>query len=887
MANITWDGNSFYIDGGKFWIVSGAVHYFRVPASAWTDVLEKTLQAGLNTVETYVAWNFHESEPGVFDWTGDRDLGRFIDVAGAIGLKVIVRPGPYICSEWDFGGLPPYLLQTPGITTRDMHPAYIQAAERYLDQVLAVIAPRQCTRGGPVIMVQDENEYFFSGRPGGRRHLEWIRDRMRSAGIDVPINCCNHFSEPIDDTIETMNGFSNACELVETLHEKQPAAPALITEFWPGWFTKWGSLLPDWKTAREVHSLAMGMLARRGMYNYYMFFGGTDFGLYQGPFDSTSYDYDSPLTETRLPNDKYYLTRLANLCARNLGPLVAGMKRVDSPPVEGSAETISLSGECGTLHFLRLTYGDTRLPHRSAKIPLGGVSLPLRPTFRDADAVIMPETLALADGVVLDYADLTPLGVLAGVTVLVGDAGAPFRCSVNGRAAEGFVPAEGVLSPLALRLKKADVWIMNHAGASRLFETSSGELVAGYDYVSPSGTGFLFAGPRGTQGAARAVVRRSSAGKTTRRKAAALRTGLKPATPGDWSHSSAVPADGDWRPLKADGELAREGVFQGYGWYRTADAVDPGAYNVFFPSAADRVTVFADGRCSGTWGRGDGDTFAPLPVTAAEAQPLIFLADSLGRENFGYPLEECKGVYGPVSLDARVQVFTPSASVLQQVPAEILGDWRTRTARVSADTPAAQVSVEVPLCTGPVSLLAVAQGLNFIAYLDDALMTWNFRQGHRRHLAFDLGNASGRKLRLVFPGTADPDKAAEKTRNSFLLVERTREIPSSGLLFAPMPSIVEWLPGAPATGFPAFYRGSFAWTEGREAVFRPGRFGKGHVVVNGFNIGRYWEVGPYPVYYVPGSILRSDNEIIVLDEMGRGADRTAAVEPLDPVLTEA
>jgi hypothetical protein len=883
------DKTSFFLDDKRFWLVSGAIHFFRVPAAYWQDILEKAVQAGLNTVETYVAWNFHEPVQGKFDWSGDKDLGRFIDVAGSLGLKVIVRPGPYICSEWDFGGLPSWLVQTRDITTRDMHPVYLQAVERYLNQVLPIIASRQYTRGGPVIMVQNENEYFFTGRPGGKEHLEWIRDKMLAAGIDVPINSCNHFNEPISGTLETMNGFSNACELVDTLHEKQPDKPAVITEFWPGWFSKWGGPFPDWKTPREVQSLAMGMLARQGMYSYYMFFGGTDFGFFQGPFDTTSYDYGAPVTETRQPGEQYYLTRLANYCSKNLGPIVADMSKIASPKIEGPFEIKSLSSPAGTLHFLRILYKDTRLPVRNAKVFLKNPALPLRLSFHSTDAVIIPENFKLSDHVTIDYADLTPLGLMQNVLVFVGDNSSPFTISINGEIKTGFVPADEILSPLILKFGGKEVWVLNYQGAGRLFETSSGELVCGYDYVSPSGAGFLFAGAPNLSCAARLIVRRTTDGSLKKSRSGPAVRRIKPAKTTGWEHASAFPKDSAWRALKSGGELAGEDILFGYGWYRTRRPVEPGKLNVFFPLASDRVTIYSDGKAAGTWGRADDDTFLPLPVTVTKPGQLLFLADNLGRENFGSPLEESKGIYGPVALDAhKLATKLVSVQVIDKVSDELLNDYRWKSGWHGAAVNALEVVVQIPDEKAPISLIAARPGKAFIVYLHGKIVTWNFRHGHRRHLAFNLGPAGGHSLRFLFPAVTETEKALGNRPfdDAFMLFARTKEIASSDLEIANLAEPSEWSPGGRKTGLPTFYRGRFQWTEGMDAVIRTGRLGKGYIVINGFCIGRYWEIGPYPVYYIPGNILHETNEILVFDEAGRGPDRTTVIEPVEPSLME-
>lgn len=165
-------------------------------------------------------------------------------------------------------------------------------------------------------------------------------------------------------------------------------------------------------------------------------------------------------------------------------------------------------------------------------------------------------------------------------------------------------------------------------------------------------------------------------------------------------------------------------------------------------------------------------------------------------------------------------------------------------------------------------------------------MSWQFRFGHRRHLAFDLG--SERQIRLLIPDVSDVDKAmgGRPFNDAFMFVEQGRMLPPSELQIAPIQTPSTWKPGAPATSAPAFYRGVFKWTEGLEAAFRPGSFGKGFVEINGFNIGRYWEIGPYPTYYIPGDVLKARNTLLVFDETGVGPDRMTAIEPVLPLLAE-
>ncbi|MHC4712212.1 MAG: beta-galactosidase, partial [Planctomycetota bacterium] len=314
MPEISCDGKSFLVGNRRIWIVSGAIHYFRVPRGLWRDRLLKLKRAGCNTVETYVAWNFHEKEEGRFDFSGDADLDAFLSVAEELGLWVIARPGPYICAEWDNGGLPAWLNAKAGIRLRVANSVYNRYVRRWFEQVIPIIARHQVTRGGRTILVQIENEYCFRNRPGGREHLEFLRDFTRELGIDVPLVVCNMLYQRTSGTIECWNCWEGADKGLEMLRKVQPHAPNLITEFWDGWYDVWGRTeVRPRKSAREVHFNSLLALAHGGMYSYYMFHGGTNFAHFTGRschgpdgWITSSYDYDAPLSETGGLTEKYY-----------------------------------------------------------------------------------------------------------------------------------------------------------------------------------------------------------------------------------------------------------------------------------------------------------------------------------------------------------------------------------------------------------------------------------------------------------------------------------------------------------------------------------------------------------------------------------------------------
>lgn len=319
MATFAIGDRDFLLEGAPFQIIAGAIHYFRVHPDQWTDRIHKAKLMGLNTIETYVAWNAHEPRRGEWDATGANDLGRFLDLVAAEGLHAIVRPGPYICAEWHNGGLPVWLTGTPGIGLRRSEPQYIAEVTRFLQNVYDIVVPRQIDRGGNVILVQIENEYGAYGND--RAYLETLVEVTRDAGITVPLTTVD---QPMPQMLRdgslpgvhlTGSFGSRATERLATLREHQSTGPLMCSEFWDGWFDWWGGVHHTTSAADAAAELDT-LLAAGASVNIYMFHGGTNFGLTNGANDKgrylpliTSYDYDAPLNEAGDPTDKYHAFR--------------------------------------------------------------------------------------------------------------------------------------------------------------------------------------------------------------------------------------------------------------------------------------------------------------------------------------------------------------------------------------------------------------------------------------------------------------------------------------------------------------------------------------------------------------------------------------------------
>ena len=343
--------DDFYLDGKPFKIISGAVHYFRTVPEYWRDRLEKLVNIGCNTVETYIPWNFQEPKKGEYHWEGMHDVCRFIETAQQLGLYIIIRPSPYICSECEFGGLPAWLLKDPKMRLRCSYQPYLDAVRDYYKVLMPKLAPYQCDRGGNIILMQIENEYGYYGNDTA--YLDFLRDTMRELDITVPlVTSDGPWSEAVfksgmtDGALPTGN-FGSAAEwqfgeMKRFIGEKRPL---MCMEFWNGWFDAWGGEHHTTEPEKAAHEL--DELLKRGSANFYMFEGGTNFGFMAGrncgsrTADVTSYEYDAPLTEDGRLTEKYALCKevIAKYTDVKEIPLSSNIKRADFGKIRCCAKT--------------------------------------------------------------------------------------------------------------------------------------------------------------------------------------------------------------------------------------------------------------------------------------------------------------------------------------------------------------------------------------------------------------------------------------------------------------------------------------------------------------------------------------------------------------------
>lgn len=338
-------GNGTFLLNGEPYVVKAAeLHYPRIPKEYWDHRIKMSKALGMNTICLYTFWNAHEPEEGKFDFTGQNDLREFIKLCQKNDMKVILRPGPYVCAEWEMGGLPWWLLKKKDIRLRENDPYFLERVDKFQKAVAEQVGDLTIADGGPIIMVQVENEYGSYGED--KPYVSNIRDMLRkNFGEDVTLFQCdwasNFEKNGLDDLIWTMNfgTGANIDDQFRRLKELRPESPLMCSEFWSGWFDKWGAN-HETRPAADMIAGIDEMLSKNISFSLYMTHGGTNWGHWAGANspgfapDVTSYDYDAPINEQGAPTPKYWELRkmLAKYTDGKQAPVPASIKTIEIKP---------------------------------------------------------------------------------------------------------------------------------------------------------------------------------------------------------------------------------------------------------------------------------------------------------------------------------------------------------------------------------------------------------------------------------------------------------------------------------------------------------------------------------------------------------------------------
>jgi hypothetical protein len=688
---VTRDG--LLIDGQPVYLLSGVIHYFRWPRGEWRAVLLKAKAGGLNTIDTVIPWNLHEPEPGRFNFADEADLPAYLDLIHELGLYAIVRPGPYICAEWENGGFPAWLTARQ-LKLRTDDASLLEATQRWFDRLLPILIERQIDRGGPIILCQIENEHWASGVYGHDAHQTTLARLQREAGLTVPFYTC---MGGLAGYPEFRNGWSGLAAKLQATRSAWPDNPMIVSELWGGWFDSWGMSAHTGKTAASLDRLLHELTAVgcSGV-SHWVFAGGTNFGWYGGRtvggdaiHMTTSYDYDAPITEYGQLTDKFFVARRHHLFLGTLGahlaPLLADAK-AGGPTVivpaavkgrwaggEEPFRTVRQGDFSAT--FLQNTTADrTTLQvfntdpnvHLAVEVEAQSIkplffNLPLpaesnsaadRGSRLEADWS-WPRT---NDFVRLNFHTSRLLGYWPNHLVVYGFHGEVGDLQLQAAEAWQVIDAGNAQTnvdghaltihywitdrPQIIRTNQLNVIILTQAYAERWWPMPDGSFLCGPDLVLVDGT-----------------VSESGVLPYWELKNSEFR--IQRASPGriitlDWETLSVAELAEDWlvptSHLPHPTSLDQLGCYLNYGWYGLRFEVsEPIETTLTVPWLSDRAHVFIDGQRIGVLGISPDGPGWTLPVTLAAGQhELRLLVDNLGRFNYGSNTGEQKGLLDQV-----------------------------------------------------------------------------------------------------------------------------------------------------------------------------------------------------------------------------------------------
>lgn len=874
------------LDGRPFYLLSGCIHYFRWPRAEWRPLLEQARWAGLNTIDTVIPWNRHEPQPGVFDFADEADLGAFLDLCHDLGLKVIVRPGPYICAEWENGGLPAWLTANGDLRLRTNDPAFLSAVLRWFDTLMPILVPRQHTRGGPIILCQIENEHWASGVYGADEHQQTLARAALERGIDVPQYTCMGATPGYP---EFRNGWSGIAEKLVQTRQLWPDNPLIVSELWSGWFDNWGGHRQTRKSAAKLDML-LHQLTAVGCagFSHWMWAGGTNFGYWGGRtvggdliHMTTSYDYDAPIDEYGRLTEKALVARRHHLFLRCFG---AELSSVLADAVPGGITVIPPAAIAGR------SEGGVQ-PYRTVR---AGPTAP--PAWRDFCATFLANPGLEA----VTYEVFIPGGDHLSVEVE----------STSIRPIFANLP-----------LGESGIVILGHTGRILGYWPDQGTLVI-YGHEGEQGT-LLLRLPTAPDG-----IHAHDAGATVRvglddhllrvdywltaegrrievawedhalliellPQALAERYGSQPLPSPTQSHRTMLTTrtfavveatdETGWQPITEPVALEQLGCFYGYGWYRAElELTTPLTTTLAAPLLSDRALVLVNGDFVGVLGVSPSGPRYTLPISLpAGRHDLRLLVDNLGRFNYGLNLGERKGLLAPLYLaGSQEDISTGWAAYWQEVQfaGEAVANIKPWAARPDADNvhlgrfawagPMVWLIRPIEVQAGRRYRVHITGDRNSGAFFVNGIAVERFSR-HRSGglIAADITD-------LLQPGVNTLalqilNYAGAPWRATLISYDASCPLPArwsfrAGVTVSDQP--------APPTG-PAFVQATFTRNElparlQRLAV-RPGTLDKGQMWLNGQNCGRFWQIGPQEDYKLPVSWLTTHNEVLLFVEQSR------------------
>lgn len=905
MPALTFDGRSFMIDGRRIWLVSGSIPYARIPHEYWADRIHAAKVAGLNTIETPVFWNRHEPRPSHFDFKGDNDLRLFIQKCAEAGMYCILRVGPFVGQDWDFGGLPAWLTSVKNIKYRAMNGPFLEACSRYISALSDQVRDLQITTpgkgptafngaGGPVVMLQVESQWTCGDEAAANSYLGELGRYIRESGFTVPVINSNNLWAGVESELDGWTGSGDMLGTVRQLASVRSHQPRVIIEFASAEPATWGAPAPDAVEPTTLEQQLAQILAGGGQFNIHPFCGGTNFGFWGGrrsaaPIDSAGFvtasaDAHAPLSETGEPAASFEAVRRLCTFASRFGRLFANLEPTFQPVViqpgaEKMVTVVHASGTQGGVAFI------FKRPAADGKLTLmlsEGTTLPV--DVGDSPVSWCVFGVNLGGRSRLDYSSLSVFGLVGKALIVFGPAGSEGTLSINGTPLITSVPRgkepaiivhEGMTVVVCSREQLAHVYL----GEEATFIGASGLTSGGH--------------PLSLEGA-KHCTRISSEGEVKQILAVhpmVTKKGERIAF-ADWT--TAAPSDytdgSSARFASIDGpsDLTTLGCPFGYGWYRIRMKADgSGAKtSVAMPHSGDRLHMYLDGEFCGIAGDGPGASHdIGLPLKKGP-HTLVVLAENLGRQAGGADIGESKGLYGDIW---EVKPIRAGRAVLKDGDPidpltfrspifEVQPGDTTHAARITWTIQHKKKQQPIIVVVPPIDGRALLVVNNKPAALVDRGLKSRIVLGPD-HLK---GGSNLIQFALLTDGAAPIDGLTKSLTEGVEFFDCVESLSAKAdWAFAkweqPKPTAFK-APKSPQPAGPAWWRSTFKLADTHSPVFFDAAgLTKGQLYVNGRHVGRYFvgtpahkAVAPQTSYFIPGAWLNQgeDNEIVIFDEHG-------------------
>ena len=897
MAQVTYDGRSFMLDGRRVWIVGGSIHYARLPRSEWAGRIAAAKQAGLNTIETPAVWSRHEARAGKFDFEGDNDLRHFVQLVGEAGMHVILRTGPFVGSGYDAGGLPAWLLAKEGVEPRRGNGPFLEACSRYITALVGQVKDLQVDspgKGGPILLVQNEHGWTCGDDAQAAAYLGELLRYLREAGVTVPVINANGLWQSVEGEIECWSGADDLLSISRQLSQVHSRAPRLIADLRLGDPMVWGQNEPEPLNADAAVRSAAEALAGAAQFVLNPFAGGQTFAFGGGrmphsigSYITTRHDHGALVKADGEHTPAYSILRRLTMFAGRFGRVFAHLEPDDRPVVlapsmSGGATVVPVRGTQGSVVFV---FGQKGKRGKTA-----AVSTLLLPDGTSLDVPIgtcgtswCVFDVLLGGRAALDFCSLCAFATVGSALVCFGPAGSVGLVSINGSPLEVTVPGGKV--PDIIEHEGVQIVVASEEQLDIVQVSDEGVCIGATGFDEQGGP-IASAGSRkytfiGADGKVQALKARTNAKRPV--PARKLATDWESAGTAEYVEGSSA----RYAAISGPADLGELGAPYGYGWYRMRfRSQTPKRVKIASPKSADRLSVFLDTEPVGMFGRGPGASGELTIQLKKTDHTMVVLAENLGRPSGGQDLKPPKGLCDDWY---ELTAFRAGRSkIVESAPVELLSFrvplWEVRRGDVTHPQRVAWSFIHRR--KSPIFVRMGEVGARGLVMLNDKPVHF-FEPGADNDLVFDQetlnrGNNT-LELTIAADSVSEADVAgvlAELSKNTNFFEGKDTLGGKLDWAFAqwetPGPTAYDPIGSAPAKG-PTWFRTEFESPESdRNVTLKIAGLTKGQFYLNGRHVGRYFvasdgkPVPPQHEYLLPRSWLAPDgtNELVLFDEHG-------------------